>query len=1187
MEYERPPLPVLGLGASAGGLQAVTSLLEALDPDLGIAYVLVQHLAPDHVSELHRLLQSHTEMTVRQVQKQVVLKPNTVYVIPPGRVLTLEDAPDGLSVTVSDRVSTRERRFPIDRFFRSIAHVQKEHAVCMILSGTGSDGTSGMKAIKEAGGLCLVQDPDEADYDGMPRSAIQTGLVDVVDTVGALAQRLRSIQHDRPPVEAVEDDSEEALQSIFVELRRQTGHVFGGYKRATILRRLARRMQLAEIDAIEDYAHHLVDHPEETRALFKDILISVTSFFRDPKAFAHLETEIIPELFRTRSTDDSVRVWVPGCATGEEAYSIAMLLLEQRERSATHPDIQVFATDVDADALQFARRGVYPASISSDVSKDRLSHFFSVRSNGYVIEPKVMDIVLFAEHNLVSDPPFSKLDLISCRNLLIYMSRELQEEVFGRLHYALNPEGTLFLGRSESVDSVADLFAPIHMPSRIFHRLDSPSSGNRFRSVLPDVVRIKEPDAPPPRRTLGALHRRLITEEHAPPSVLLDRKGQVLHVTGNTDAFMSLRAGHTTLDVLEMLAPPLRMVIRPTLYRAQQGQATSVLWEGDLTKPDPSTRSERRLKLSPPPSAAASAESSTEAPTQPGDAEPVAEPDDATLQSLTIVDADAVSAEGTSDASETPVSDADAPDKPLSRTENGGHAESKTMTRLRIVVSPADDTKTGDRYILIVFSPDADTRSDWQVRGRQSEEQQLFESMEEELQQTQHRMRTLMEEYETSTEELQTSNEELQSMNEELRSASEELQVRKQELQSTNEELLTVNEELKVKVNEVNQANADLENLLEATNIATVFLTRDLMLKRYTPQALDLFDIHVGDQHAPIHKIPHVFTDVNIHEIASHVYRTLQPVRREVQAGAQTMLMNVMPYRTTDDRIDGIVMTFVDISDRVELREERDEAYHASEMKSKMIANLSHEVRTPMTALLGFSEVLQEEAESPDAKRFGQLIYKSSLRLQNTLESVLHFSRLEAGKESTEMTRVNIVEELRETYDEQRARAEARGITLTLDVSEALPVGAGSRPARVNGERGEDPSAADTNAAWRQVWCKTDPGAVQRILRNLTGNAIKYTPSGGTVVLRCATGTKGILIEIEDDGMGMTPEFQQRMYEPFSQQSEGRAREFEGVGLGLAIVLKLTELIGASLEVESTPGLGTRFTLLLPRRTEP
>ncbi len=501
MEYERPPLPVVGLGASAGGLKAVTSLLEAFDPNPGIAYVLVQHLAPDHVSELHRLLQSHTEMPVHQVHQQVVLQPNVVYVIPPGRVLTMDNAPDGLSVTVSDRVSTQERRFPIDRFFRSLADVQKEHAVCMILSGTGSDGTSGLKTIKESGGLCLVQAPEEADYDGMPRSAIQTGLADVVDSVEALADRLTSMQHGTPTVQTVESEHEDALQSIFVELRRQTGYVFSGYKRATILRRLARRMQLVEVDSIADYARFLVDRPDETQALFKDILISVTSFFRDSKAYSHLESEVIPTLFRGRTADDTIRVWVPGCVTGEEAYSIAILLLEQRERSAARPDIQVFATDVDTDTLQVARRGVYSASISSDVSKDRLKNFFSVRSNGYVVDPNVMDVVLFAEHNLISDPPFSRLDLISCRNLLIYMSRELQEEVFGRLHYALNPDGTLFLGRSESVESATDLFAPIHLPSRIFHRLESSSSRTHFRSVLPEVVRLKDVDPSLPARS--------------------------------------------------------------------------------------------------------------------------------------------------------------------------------------------------------------------------------------------------------------------------------------------------------------------------------------------------------------------------------------------------------------------------------------------------------------------------------------------------------------------------------------------------------------------------------------------------------------------------------------------------------------------------------------------------------------
>ena len=1176
MDNVKTSFPIVGLGASAGGLRAVTTFLDALQPDLGIAYVLVQHLAPDHVSELDRLLQSHTAMPVHQLKEEEVLQPDTVYVIPPGRVLELKKSEQAVSVTVSDRVSKRERRFPIDRFFRSLAQVREDRAVCVIFSGTGTDGTSGLKAVKEQGGLCLVQEPAEAGYDGMPRNAVSTGLVDVVDTVAVLAERIATLDATSVNVTTVREAHEEALQSIFVELRRQTGHVFGGYKRATILRRLTRRMQVTGIDSLEAYAAHLKDHPDETRALFKDILISVTSFFRDPAAFAYLEHHVIPDLFANKTSADTIRVWVPGCATGEEALSIAMLLLEHRQTIAARPEIQVFASDVDDEALQFARRGMYPASISSDVSKDRLSHFFSVQTNGYVVNPKLMDTVLFAEHNLVSDPPFSKLDLVSCRNVLIYMSRELQDEVFGRLHYALNPDGVLFLGRSESVDAVPTLFSPIHARSNLFRRLDSPVPEFYSRTVATDVPRFQRAPDPLPRRTLGLLHRRLITDKHAPPSVLLDIRGKVLHVTGSADPYMRLRAGRTTLNMLDIVASPLRTILRPAFYRAQQGESTSVLWEGDLSGRDENDGPQGRLRLS-----GKQNESDTEhrkgSPARSDARTPASnKPDASTLRSLT-----AVGNRSTDNQEEPATGEQDGSMAPVSSTGNGAGSGRGNLTRVRISTSPVKDSKSGETYVLVVFDEQSLASTDWQVRGRHSDEQKLFESMEDELRETQQRMRTLMEEHETSTEELQTSNEELQSMNEELRSASEELQIRKEELQSSNEELLTVNQELKVKVKEVNQVNADLENLLESTNIATVFLTRDLLLKRYTPSALDLLGIQIGDVGIPIHRIPHSLKDTSLHKIASTVYRTLQPERREVASGEKTFLMNVMPYRTTDDRIDGIVMTFVDITDRVELRNERDEAYEASEMKSKMIANLSHEVRTPMTSLLGFSEVLQEEAKTPDARRFGQLIHKSSLRLQNTLESVLRFSRLEAGKESTNVQKVNIVEELRETYHEQRKRAEARGITLRLDVADALPPSMYPPDPGTTEAPGADTGGRDI--VWSQVWCRTDPGAVQRILRNLTGNAIKYTPAGGDVILRCVTGRQGVMIEVEDTGMGMTRTFQERMYEPFSQESEGHAREFEGVGLGLAIVLKLTELIEGRLEVESTAGQGTRFALFLPR----
>jgi len=1182
MSHRRVSFPVVGLGASAGGLRALTAFLEALPPQPGMAFVLVQHLAPDHVSELHRLLQSHTGMTVQQVHERVELAPDHVYVIPPGRVLTLRETERGVRLLVSERLTDRERRFPIDRFFRSLAEVQGEDAVCVVFSGTGTDGTLGLKSVKEVAGLCLVQKPAEAEYDGMPRSAMATGLVDVADTVAGLARRVAALA----PGEAngalvageadLDQQHEDILQSVFIALQRHTGHAFGGYKRATILRRLARRMQVAEIDDFAEYVAYLEDDDGEVWALFKDLLISVTSFFRDREAFAALADRVVPDLFRNRDPDDTIRVWVPGCATGEEAFSIGMLLLEHRERMHGGPDIQVFATDVDSDSLAFARSGSYPGSIATDVSSDRLQRFFSMKRNGYVVAADLMDIVLFAEHNLTSDPPFSKLDLISCRNVLIYMGRALQEEVFARLHYALRDDAYLLLGMSEAPDASSPLFRAVDSRQHIYRPTEVPASATSgfVLNSIPSVPRPAATEKQTARpRGLATVHRSLVINQHAPPSVLVDDNGRIVHVTGDVSPYMRVRDGLASFDLMDMVAPGLRLALRPAFFRAVQGRRTSISWEGSLQE-DAGTRVDGRLELMDGPEAPSDVDglgpghdtdadvspSGKGTPGQSVDGSASREPggDDpppAILRSLSVLSGpshpDSKRFDGAA-VEEVVAGDREAGDRKIAADAAEG------LTRLALIAEPVRDRETDQTYVLLVFDPKTPTEaqaSDWRVGRTEAADRRLFESMDEELRETQQQMRTLMEEHETSAEELQTSNEELQSMNEELRSATEELQIRKEELQSANEELLTVNQELKSKISEVNQVNADLENLMAATDIATLFLDRRLRLKRYTPQALSLFDIQANDEGVPVERISHTLVDVDVAAAARTVYDSLKPIRREVTTATGTYLMSVLPYRTPGDRIDGVVVTFVDVTDRVELREQRDKAHEASEMKSKMIANLSHEVRTPMTALLGFSEVLLEEAQSPDARQFGHLIYKSSLRLQNTLESVLHFSRLDAGKESMEREAVRLVDEVRETFYEQRSRARARDVDISLDTELA---------------------ADDTT-------CETDPGAIQRILRNLTGNAIKYTPAGGSVVLRCVTGPRGVMIEVEDTGIGMSSAFQQRMFDPFSQESEGHAREFEGVGLGLSIVQKLTNLIGASLEVESSPDQGTRFALLVPR----
>jgi two-component system CheB/CheR fusion protein len=452
--------PIVGIGASAGGLKAFELFFKAVPENSGLAFVLIQHLAPDHESELAQLLQNHTHMNVLQVEAEPSIEPNHVYVIPPGKSLVIKNR----VLYLSEPQEARGHRSPIDLFFRSLAEDQGENAVGIVLSGTGADGTTGLKAIKEVGGVTMVQSPAEAEYDGMPRNAIQTGLIDVIGPVAELAEKLVTYQHTLARIHVPAEEhrlprnDSEALDSIFIRLRTQTGHDFTNYKRSTILRRIARRLHVNQIESISAYVNFLDQNPEENQALFKNFLISVTNFFRDPDAFYVLEEKIVPELFKNKGQDDQVRVWVAGCATGEEAYSLAILLIEYATQLPEPPDIQIFATDIDSDAIAFAREGCYPSSITVDVSPARLQRFFSEEAGSYRVKKELRECILFAVHNLIKDPPFSRMDLISCRNLLIYLNRDVQDKVYALFTYALKPGGYLFLGSSESADTGSSLF---------------------------------------------------------------------------------------------------------------------------------------------------------------------------------------------------------------------------------------------------------------------------------------------------------------------------------------------------------------------------------------------------------------------------------------------------------------------------------------------------------------------------------------------------------------------------------------------------------------------------------------------------------------------------------------------------------------------------------------------------------
>jgi two-component system CheB/CheR fusion protein len=818
---------IVGVGASAGGLKAFSEFFAAMPEDPGMAFVLVQHLAPNHESELAELLQNHTPLHVVQVTDGVEAAPGGVYVIPPGKALSIQ----GGALRLAEPPLPHGLRASIDGFFRSLAADQGARAVGVVLSGTGSDGALGLKLLKEAGALTAAQDPADAEYDGMPRSAIDTGLVDVVLPARELGARLVALRREGlplvPTAEPLPEDDAEPLAHIFARLRTRTGHDFSRYKQTTVLRRIGRRMQVTGTDDLEAYHRFLREDPREVEALLRDLLISVTNFFRDGEAFAALE-RTIPELFAGKGPGDQVRVWVPGCATGEEAYSLAILLCEHADGLDDPPEIQVFATDIDAQALRFARAGVYPATIAADVSPARLARSFEREGERYRVAERLRERVLFAEHNLLKDPPFSNLDLVSCRNLLIYLQRDAQRRVFELFAFALREPGFLFLGTSESVEGTKGFFSTVDAQQRLFRRRGIVPRP-RFLATSPPTTHAgapepREDEAPP---SLDALHRRLLLQHHAPPSVIVSQGHEILHVAGDVSRFLTFAPGRPTTDLLKVVRPALRPELRTALFRAAEQKR-------------PTDRRRLRVQI---------------------DGEPV---------------------------------------------------------YVALTVRPLREADGADGLVQIVFEEepaDAPVPTD-------GEESPAVEHLEDELEQTQRRLQSTVEEYETSNEELKASNEELLSMNEELRSTTEELETGREELQSMNEELATVNQELKTKIAELGRANADLKNLIDSTDVATLFLDGDLRIVRFTPRLGELFNVLAGDRGRPIAHLTQKLAYGAFLDDARSVLDSLDPAEREVEgANGRRFLTRIVPYRTVGGRVDGVVATFLDITRRVEAEE--------------------------------------------------------------------------------------------------------------------------------------------------------------------------------------------------------------------------------------------------------------------------
>jgi two-component system CheB/CheR fusion protein len=897
MESKTSPRAIVGIGASAGGLEALEQFFSHLPNKTGIAFVVVTHQDPHREGLLAELVQRFTPMPVVVIQDRMQVREDTVYVIPPNADLSILHG----TLTLMEPVLTKGLRLPIDLFFRYLADDQDGKAIGIILSGMGSDGTLGVRALKERTGIVMVQDPNSTKFNSMSESAIATGLVDYIAPAEMLPKLLMEyVEHisHLPPDQFVPSAAlENSLSQIFILVRTRTGRDYSLYKSTTIRRRIARRMSMRLITQIEDYVRYLRENPQELDILAHELLIGVTRFFRDPEAWDALQEDVLPALFESKKGESVLRVWVVGCSTGEEAYSMAIVLKEMLESQQRSKDvrIQIFATDLDQEAIETARIGRYPSNIAMDVSSERLDHFFSQEDNHYRIRQEIREMVIFAPQNVISDPPFTHMDILSCRNLLIYLSPELQKKLIPLFYLALDPGGILFLGTAETIGGYTDLFSAVDSKRKIFKRKDAAPRA-AVQLDLPAAFRLPaggaaEERAPPASArgvSMADITQKNLLEEYAPPAVLVRANGDVAYIHGRTGKYLEPSPGKVTTNINAMAREGLQYPLTTALRAA------------------------------------------------------VKEKHEVTVEDIRV------------------------------RT-NGGHQ------RIRLTVRPVPRPKDAEDLFLVVFedNPEVTPRPVPEKEGVEEEISRgpACEELKRELTFTQAQLKNTIEEMQSSQEEMKSMNEELQSTNEELQSTNEEMITGKEELQSLNEELLTVNTELQKKIDALSQSTDDMQNVIRSTEIPMLFLDNQLRVRKFTESMSKIVSLMGSDIGRPIVDLSINLKDQHLVEHVKEVLETLQQVKKPVQTlEGEWFEMRILPYRTAENRIAGVVITFMDITEtkrlEIYLRDARAYAENIIATIREPLIVLDAELRV-VTANRSFYrtfQVTQDEVE-------GRLIY--------------------------------------------------------------------------------------------------------------------------------------------------------------------------------------------------------------------
>eukprot|EP01037_Dinobryon_pediforme_P004308 gene4308-4358_t len=1058
----RPPatLRIVGIGASAGGLEACIAFLEALPANPAMAFILVQHLDPTHESLMVELLATHTALAVITAQDGMQVEQDHLYVIPPASFLTLT----GGVLHLRRAPSPRGARLPFDMLLTSMAADCGVRASCVVLSGTGTDGSAGALAIKAQGGFVIAQDPTEAGYDGMPRSAIATGAVDRTLPVSAMATALLARPPGKAPATASKSSTPDRLSDIVDLLRSRTSHDFTLYKPGTLRRRVERRMAMCALPAHDmgAYVTLLESDPAELERLAKDLLIHVTSFFRDPAVFEHLSNRIAPDLVRGPHADNTLRLWVAGCSTGEEAYSLAIIMAEQIQSAGSQVKLQIFASDADADAVATAREGVYPATIAADISPARLAAFFIKEDTCYRVMPDLRAMIVFTVQDLLTDPPFSRLDLVSCRNVLIYLDPQGQRKIISLFHFSLRPGGILLLGSSEGVGDAAGRFAVMSKDARLYRHIgrSRPGDVDFARSAgdnLRGVTSTAQAAQPSRLAALAELCRIETLATHAPATVLATRKHEYLYALGPIDRYLRVAPGHATTDILAMVGAELRTRMRSAIVRAIQDNA------------------------------------------------PVA--------------------------------------------ANGGHVEHGGQSfALTIEVHPI--SHDGEDLLLIHFIAQPAPES-FDVTA--PADAPRVAELERELKTTRNDLQGAIRSLEIAGDEQKAINENALSVNEEFQSTNEELLTSKEELQSLNEELTALNSQLQETLEQQRTSANDLQNVLFSTDVATLFLDTQLRIRFFTPATRCLFNVIKTDVGRPLTDLHSLAADEALASDARTVLQSLNPIEHEVETATGTWCRRILPYRTHDGVVEGVVITFTDITGRKHIAQvleaARREADIANAAKSQFLAAASHDLRQPLQTLALLQGLLASRTAGTQAADLVSRLADTVSTMSGMLNTLLDINQIEAGIIKPEKVDFPIGDVLGNLAAAFAYQAQAKGLQLHIMPCSAM--------------------------------VHSDPHLLEQILCNLVSNALKYTVKG-KVLVGCRRSAGTLRIEVLDTGIGIPEAELDLIFQEFRQLDNVARERARGLGLGLSIVRRLGALLGHAITVRSRQGRGSVFSVSVP-----